>query len=168
MACFERRQRAPSAQLFSSWQRRQASARATGSPVLKLKIKPRLPTVGLQVAAGRPVAAFARIVAMHVLGKRLGIRLVASRTQLVIVDVFGARHCRYCALDFLIGNLGEERVAAGPTGIEIRFGTARRLSVATGRRPPRSATDITPRTAKAGNPNAVCPVFSCAHSYTSV
>ena len=68
-------------QLFSSWQRRQASARATGSPALKLKIKPGLSALGFQVAAGRPVTTFARVATMHVFRKRLGVRFVAGRTQ---------------------------------------------------------------------------------------
>ena len=94
---------------------------------LETEDQPRFPALGFQVAAGRPVTAFARVAAMHVFGKRLGVGPVAVRAHLVVVDVFGAGDRRHRALDLLIGNLGEEGVAPRPAGIEIRLGAARRL-----------------------------------------
>ena len=128
---------------------------------LEAEDQPRFPALRFQVAAGRPVTALARVAAMHVLGKRLGVGLVAGRAQLVIVDVFRALHRRQRALDLLIGDLGEEGVASGPAGIEIRL-RAPPTDGAIGRRPPPSTVAPRPElpqyNPRRGSPDASrCP-----------
>ncbi len=109
-----------------SWQRRQASAASRGIALVEAEDQPRFAALGLQVAAGRPMTAFAGVAAMHVFGERFRIFPVAVRAEVVVVDVFGAGNRGNLSLDFLVRDLGEEIVCPGETGIEFGLSPARR------------------------------------------
>lgn len=128
--------------------------------------QPRFPALRLQVAAGRPVAAFARVAAMHVFGEYFRVGPVAIRAQLIVVDVFGVGDRGYLARDLLIGNLGEEIVPPRITGIEVGFGTARRhTGRLTGYRHHQQRAYAQNRQER--GPGSGRLAFSSAHSFTS-
>ncbi len=86
-----------------------------------------LPALSLQVAAGRAMTAFTTVTAVHVVGKRLGVCLVALGAQLVVIDIFRSGNRRHRAFDFLVTNLRVEVVRTWPPRGQIRLGTTVRL-----------------------------------------
>ena len=101
---------------------RQASARATGSPVLKLKIRPgSRPWVSRWRLAGPWQPSHESLRCTFSANDLAYVAWqVAHKSSSLTYSAPG--HPRQRALDLLIANLGEERVASRPARIDIGFG----------------------------------------------